>query len=97
MNLKKPKFWDYKSPNLLAYLLFPLSLIIQALKYLGSRKNKKKFKISKKISTPKEIASQIIFKKNENLGKKIKNIGDKILKKTIKELDILINNELKKT
>tara|TARA_B100000035_G_C21023694_1_gene565176 strand:+ start:1259 stop:2185 length:927 start_codon:yes stop_codon:yes gene_type:complete len=45
MNLKKPKFWDYKSPNLLAYLLFPLSLIIQALKYLGSRKNKKKFKI----------------------------------------------------
>ena len=45
MNLKKPKFWDYKSPNLLAYLLFPLSLIIQALKYLRSRKNKKKFKI----------------------------------------------------
>lgn len=60
-------------------------------------KSLKKLKMSKKVSSPKQIASNIIFKKNENLGKKIKNIGDKILKKTIKELDILINNELKKT
>ena len=29
MNLKKPKFWDYKKPNLFAYLLLPLTLIIK--------------------------------------------------------------------
>ena len=57
----------------------------------------KKLKISKKIKTPKELASSIFFKKNKRLGLKIKNIGEKILKKTIKELDYLINNEFKKT
>ncbi len=55
----------------------------------------KKLKISKKIKTPKELASSIFFKKNKRLGLKIKNIGEKILKKTIKELDYLIINELK--
>ena len=54
-------------------------------------------KISKKVTTPKELASSIIFKKNKNTGIKIKNIGRIILKKTIKELDYLINNEYKKT
>ena len=34
---------------------------------------------------------------NKNIGIKIENIGEKILKKTIKELDCLINNEFKKT
>ena len=29
MKLKKPKFWDIKKPNLIAYLLLPISLIIQ--------------------------------------------------------------------
>ena len=29
MNLKKPKFWDYKKRNLLAYLLFPISILIK--------------------------------------------------------------------
>ena len=29
MNLKKPKFWDYKHRNLLAYLLFPISILIK--------------------------------------------------------------------
>ena len=57
----------------------------------------KKLKISKKIKTPKELASSIFFKKNKRLGLKIKNIGEKILKKTIKELDYLIKHELKKT
>ena len=41
--------------------------------------------------------NSINFKKNKRAGKKIKNIGEKILKKTINELDYLINNELKKT
>jgi len=54
-------------------------------------------KISKKINTHKKLAKYINFKKNKNRGNKIKNIGEKILKKTIKELDYLINNEFKKT
>ena len=57
----------------------------------------KSLNVSKKISTPKELASAIIFKKNKSTGLKIKNIGEKILKKTINELDKLINNEFKKT
>ena len=52
---------------------------------------------SKRISSPKQLASSIIFKKNKTIGTTIKNIGEKILKKTIKELDYLIKNELKKT
>ena len=52
---------------------------------------------SKKINTPIQLASSIVFKKNKNSGRKIKLIGKKILKKTINELDNLINNEYKKT
>ena len=37
-------------------------------------------KVSKKINTPKELASMIIFKRNKNIGSKIKKIGGKILK-----------------
>ena len=43
MNIKKPKFWDLKYPNVYAYLLLPLSLLIQffsIFKRLTSRKNK---------------------------------------------------------
>ncbi len=54
-------------------------------------------KISKKIKTPKELASSVSFIKNKNTASKINNIGEKILKKTIKELDKQINNELKET
>ena len=57
----------------------------------------KHLKISKKVATPRELASSIVFKKNKNSGNKIKNIGRIILKKTIKELDYLINDEYKKT
>ena len=57
----------------------------------------KNLKVSKKISSPKELAKLISFKRNINIGLKIKKIGVKILKKTIKELDHLINNEFKKT
>ena len=52
---------------------------------------------SKKINSSKGLAQSIQFKKNKTIGIKIKNIGEKILKKTIKELDYLINNEFKKT
>jgi len=53
--------------------------------------------ISKKISTPKQLASYVVFKKNKILGHKIKKTGRKILNKTIRELDIFIKNEYKKT
>ena len=46
-------------------------------------------KISKKVTTPKELSSLITFKKNKDIGDKIKKIGGKILKKTILELDSL--------
>ena len=55
------------------------------------------FKVSKKISSPKQLASSIVFKKNKIIGSRIKKIGENILKKTLKELDYLIKNELKKT
>ena len=29
MNLKKPKFWDYRKPNIYAYILWPISTLIQ--------------------------------------------------------------------
>ena len=32
MNLKKPKFWDQKKPNIFAYLLLPISYLFQLLK-----------------------------------------------------------------
>ena len=45
MNLKKPKFWDNKKPNLYAYLLFPIAILINILKRLFQGSNNKKFKI----------------------------------------------------
>ena len=45
MNLKKPKFWDYKKPNFLALILFPLAFILQKLNHLFRNNDQKKFKI----------------------------------------------------
>ena len=53
--------------------------------------------VQSKAQTPKELANLITFKKNKKIGIKIKKIGAIILKKTIKELDSLINDEFKKT
>ena len=39
MNLKKPKFWDYKKPNFISYILYPVSLLIR-LKNLLKKKDK---------------------------------------------------------
>ena len=45
MKLKKPNFWSYKRPNLLSYLLFPISLLIQIANYFKFKsKNKLKIK-----------------------------------------------------
>ena len=44
MNLKKPKFWDFKKPNIYAYVLLPIAVILQSLK-LFKNKSKTKLKI----------------------------------------------------
>ena len=45
MNLKKPKFWDYKKPNIYAYLLYPIALFFKLIRIIKFNQNKKKFKI----------------------------------------------------
>ena len=45
MNLKKPKFWDYKKPNLYAYLLFPISIIIRFISFFNTKLKIKNTKI----------------------------------------------------
>ena len=44
MNLKKPKFWDYKKPNIYAYLLSPLAFIVKIINFIKKNSNKKKNK-----------------------------------------------------
>ena len=50
MKIKKPKFWDYNKPNIISYILWPLSLFLQ---FLSNLKllivSKKKFKEIKTI------------------------------------------------
>ncbi len=45
MNLKKPKFWDQKTPNLFAYLLLPIALIIKIFIYLKKKPDNSKMNI----------------------------------------------------
>ena len=51
-------------------------------------------KISSKIKTPSECANYVIFKKNNKKVKKMKKLGDSILKNTLNELDKSIHNEI---
>ena len=45
MNLKKPKFWDYKKPNIFAYLLFPFAYVLKILNLLKKETNKKQINL----------------------------------------------------
>ena len=46
MNLKKPKFWDYKKPNIYSYILWPLTIFIKIINFIKIKLNKqKKFNI----------------------------------------------------
>ena len=46
MNMKKPKFWDNENPNIFAYLLLPITLLINFANLLRrGKKKKKEFKI----------------------------------------------------
>ena len=47
MKLKKPKFWDYKKPNLFAILLYPVAIIVEKIISLKKKTNKNNFKIEK--------------------------------------------------
>ena len=41
MNLKKPDFWTYDKPNFYAYILSPISILIQILNFFKFKKKKK--------------------------------------------------------
>ena len=44
MKFKKPKFWDYKKPTIISYLLLPISLILIILRIvINSTVKKKKY------------------------------------------------------
>ena len=45
MKIKKPKFWDLSKPNIYAYILYPLSLIIKIINFFKTMQVSKKFKI----------------------------------------------------
>mgnify|MGYP003347912732 FL=1 len=45
MNLKKPNFWDQKTPNLFAYLLLPIALIIRIFISFKKKPDNKKMNI----------------------------------------------------
>ena len=46
MSLKKPKFWDYKRPNIYSYILWPLTILIQIINFIRTKfKKQKKFNI----------------------------------------------------
>ena len=49
MKFKKPKFWDYKKPNLIAYLLTPLNFIFKINNIILNNKSKKKYQNIKTI------------------------------------------------
>jgi len=42
MKFKKPKFWDYKKPNIASYLLLPISVLIMMAKFIKNVTIKKK-------------------------------------------------------
>ena len=44
MNFKKPKFWDYEEPNLIAYILLPFTIILKISNFVLKFSNKKKFR-----------------------------------------------------
>ncbi len=42
MKFKKPKFWDYKKPNIISYLLLPISVFVMMAKFIKNVTIKKK-------------------------------------------------------
>ena len=45
MKLKKPNFWDYKYPNILAYLLLPVAFVVSKISSLRLKVANREIKI----------------------------------------------------
>ena len=45
MNIKKPKFWDYKKPNIYAFILLPIAFVLKILSLIKIKPKHKKLKI----------------------------------------------------
>ena len=79
MKFKKPKFWDYKKPTIISYLLIPISLIMTILRIvINSTVKKKKYTSIKTICVGNIYLggtgkTSLSLKINEILGKKIKS------------------------
>ncbi len=86
MKLKKPKFWDYSKPNLIAYLLLPISILLQIFKSF-QKKEQKNFKIKTicvgNIYLGGTGKTSLCIKINEFLSKK--NIKSCFVKKYYKD------------
>ena len=88
MKIKKPKFWDKKQPNLIAILLYPISLIYRFLNNLNKKKIKKKEQLNIKTICVGNIylggtgKTSLCIKINELLNKK--NIKSCFVKKFYK-------------
>ena len=86
MKLKKPKFWYYSKPNLIAYLLLPFSILLQILKSI-QKKGVKKFNIKTicvgNIYIGGTGKTSLCIKINEFLSKK--NIKSCFIKKYYKD------------
>ena len=79
MKFKKPKFWDYKKPTIISYLLLPVSLILTILRIvINSTVKKKKYASIKTICVGNIYLggtgkTSLTLKINEILGNKIKS------------------------
>ena len=56
-----------------------------------------KMRVSKIIKSPRDLISNISFVRNMGAAKKIKSFGEKIFRDTIRDLNKIILNEIKKT
>ena len=45
MKFKKPSFWDYKKPNILSYILLPITFLINFINFLNNKNQVKYQKI----------------------------------------------------
>ena len=45
MKFRKPSFWDYKKPNILSYILLPITFLINFINFLNNKSKIKPQKI----------------------------------------------------
>ena len=76
MKLNKPRFWDYKKPNFIAYILLPLTIFVLIRNFFTKNSSKKNDKIKTICvgniylgGTGKTPLASEIFKITQSLGK----------------------------